>query len=46
MALIDPDDIIGRTYLTEPAEDGTRAQIKIVEKIDALADKMEMMTEM
>ena len=42
MAVIDPDDIIGRTYLTPPAEDGTRARIKIDEKLDALADEMEL----
>ena len=40
MAVIDPDDIIGRTYLTPPADDGTRARIKVVEKLDALADEM------
>ena len=46
MAVIDPDDIIGRTYLTSPADDGTRSRIKIVEKLDALEDEMELMPEM
>ena len=40
MAVIDPDDIIGCTYLTPPADDGTRARIKVVEKLDALADEI------
>jgi len=24
MAVIDPDDLIGRTYITSPADDGTQ----------------------
>ena len=46
MAVIDPDDIIGRTYLTLPADDGTQTRIKIVEKLDALEDEMNLMPEM
>ena len=31
---IDTGDLIGRTYLTDPNEDGTRRRIKIVEQLD------------
>jgi hypothetical protein len=34
MAVIDPNDIIGRTYLSTPEEDGTRMRLRIVEAID------------
>ena len=34
MAIIDPDDIIGRTYLTMPREDGQQFRLKIVEALD------------
>ena len=36
MAIIDVDDMIGRSYLTPPDEDGTRRRIKIVEKLDEM----------
>ena len=34
MAIIDPNDLIGRTYLTNPAEDGQRMRLRIVEILD------------
>ena len=46
MAVIDPDDLIGRTYITSPADDGSQHRIKIVEKLDVLADEMNSMPEM
>ena len=46
MAVIDPDDLIGRTYITSPTDDGSQHRIKIVEKLDVLADKMNSMPEM
>ena len=46
MAVIDPDDLIGRTYITSPADDGSQHRIKIVEKLDVLADEMDSMPEM
>ena len=36
MAIIDVDDMIGRSYLTPPDEDGTRRRIKIVEQLDQI----------
>ena len=35
MFVIDPDDLIGRSYLSEPMEDGTRLRLKIVEALDS-----------
>jgi len=46
MAVIDPDDLIGRTYITSPSDDGSQHRIKIVEKLDVLADEMDSMPEM
>ena len=34
MAVIDPNDLIGRTYLTPPAEDGQRMQLRIFEILE------------
>ena len=34
MANITTDDLIGRTYLSQPQEDGTRRRIKIIEQLD------------
>ena len=34
MAIIDPNDLIGRTYLTAPAEDGQRMRLRIVEVLE------------
>jgi len=34
MAIIDPEDLIGRTYLTIPAEDGTRLRLQIIEALN------------
>ena len=34
MASIDPDEIIGRSYLSDPGEDGTRSRLHIVERIN------------
>ena len=34
MAIIDPNDLIGRTYLTNPSEDGQRMRLKIIEILD------------
>jgi len=34
MAIIDPNDLIGRSYLTQPAEDGQRMRLRIVEILD------------
>ena len=34
MATIDVEDLIGKTYLTQPSQDGTRARLKIVEQLD------------
>jgi hypothetical protein len=34
MATIDPDDLIGRTYLSLPLEDGTRARLRITELLN------------
>ena len=34
MAVLDPNDIIGRTYLSTPEEDGTRMRLRVVEAID------------
>ena len=34
MAIIDANDIIGRSYLQEPEEDGTRHRLKIIAKLD------------
>ena len=36
LAVIDPNDIIGRTYLTQPAEDGTRIRLRITEALEEL----------
>jgi hypothetical protein len=34
MAIIDANDIIGRSYLQEPEEDGTRHRLRIIAKLD------------
>ena len=34
MANITTEDLIGRTYLSQPQEDGTRRRIKIIEQLD------------
>jgi hypothetical protein len=34
MAIIDPNDLIGRSYLSQPAEDGQRMRLRIVEVLD------------
>ena len=34
--VIDPNDLLGRTYLTQPMEDETRARLWIVEALDEL----------
>ena len=34
MALIDPDDLVGRTYLTNPDDSGDRDRLRIVEAIN------------
>jgi hypothetical protein len=34
MIIIDPNDIIGRTYLSNPAEDGTRMRLRITQRIE------------
>ena len=34
MATIDVEDLIRRTYLTQPSQDGTRKRLKIVEQLD------------
>jgi len=34
MAIIDPNDLIGRTYLTNPSEDGQRMRLKVIEILD------------
>ena len=34
MAVLDPNDIIGHTYLSTPEEDGTRMRLRVVEAID------------
>ena len=36
MATLDPDQLIGRSYLTIPAEDGTRTRLRIVEALENL----------
>ena len=36
MAVIDISDIIGKTYLSTPEEDGSRTRLKIVERINEL----------
>ena len=38
MAVIEPNDIIGRTYLSTPEEDGARMRLQIVEAIDNRAE--------
>lgn len=34
MTSFDPSDVIGKTYLTEPSEDGLRQRLKIIEQLD------------
>ena len=34
MAIIDTNDIIGRTFLTVPQEDGTKMRLRIIEALD------------
>ena len=34
MAIIDPNDLIGRSYLSPPSEDGQRMRLRIVEMLD------------
>ena len=34
MATIDVEDLIGRTYLTRPSQDGTKKRLKIVGQLD------------
>jgi hypothetical protein len=34
MAIIDANDLIGRTYLNESEEDGTRHRLRIIERLD------------
>ena len=34
MAIVDPDDLIGRTYLSPPDDSGDRERIRILEAID------------
>ena len=34
MAVLDPNDVIGHTYLFTPEEDGTRMRLFVVEAID------------
>jgi hypothetical protein len=34
MAIIDANDLIGRSYLQEPEEDGTRHRLRIIAKLD------------
>ena len=36
MAVLDPNDIIGRTYLSTPKEDSTRMRLRIVEAMDKI----------
>ena len=40
MAMIDPDDLIGRTYLSDPDSLGDRNRLEIVEAIDRHKDEM------
>ena len=45
MAVMDPNDIIGRTYLSTPKEDSTRMRLRIVEamyKIDCDLNKSDV----
>ena len=37
---INPDELIGKTFLREPSEDGTRLRAKIVERIKSMEDKI------
>jgi hypothetical protein len=41
MSIIAPDDLLTRTYLTEPDETGQRFRAKIVEKIVSLEEELE-----
>lgn len=34
MAIIDPNDLIGRTYLSAPAEDGQRMRLRVIEILE------------
>jgi hypothetical protein len=34
MGIIDANDLIGRTYLNDPEEDGTRHPLRIIERLD------------
>ena len=42
MAIIDTNDIIGRTFLTVPQEDGTKMRLRIIEALDQ--DEQERMS--
>ena len=37
---INPDELIGKTFLREPSEDGIRLRAKIVERIKSMEDKI------
>ena len=38
MIVLDPDDMIGRSYLSVPGEDGTRTRLHIIEALDRHAN--------
>ena len=40
MPIVDPKDLIGRTFLQSKNEDGTRMRVKIVSQIEDCTDKM------
>ena len=40
MPIVDPKDLIGRTFLQSKNEDGTQMRVKIVSQIEDYADKM------
>ena len=46
MALLDPDELIGRTYLSVSSEDGTRTRIRIVECLDETERSADMSNKM
>ena len=42
MALLDPDEFIGRAYLSVPSEDGTRTRMRIIECLDEMERRADM----
>ena len=46
MALLDPDELVGRIYLSVPSEDGTRMRMRVTECLNEMDRRADMSNEM